>query len=136
MADVNAYLREFASADVSAKDFRTWAGTVLTVLALGAIGPFANQNQAKANIRRAIGAVAVKLGNTVSICRKCYIHPLVLACYLEGKLPVVRVSEDVAATGLPKEEAAVLRILKRGSAARRVAPQRKKVPARNLAAAA
>jgi DNA topoisomerase I len=113
-ADVNAYLRQVAGADVSAKDFRTWAGTVLTVLALSAIGPFASQTQAKSNIRRAIAAVAVKLGNTATICRKCYVHPAVLTCYADGNLPVVVAGDHVPARGLPKEEAAVLRILRRG----------------------
>ena len=109
--DVNDYLREIAGADVSAKDFRTWAGTVLAALALGAIGPFTTQTQAKMNVRRAIEAVATKLGNTATICRKCYIHPHVVARYLEGRLPVVRAGGSRPRAGLPREEAAVLRIL-------------------------
>jgi DNA topoisomerase I len=117
--DVNGYLREIAGADVSAKDFRTWAGTVLAVLALGAIGPFSNQTQAKMNVRRAIEAVAARLGNTVTICRKCYVHPRVVSCYLDGRLPIVRAGDGSRTSGLPREEAAVLRVLKR-RAARRV----------------
>ena len=109
--DVNDYLREIAGADVSAKDFRTWAGTVLAVLALSTIGPFSSQTQAKMHVRRAIEAVATKLGNTVAICRKCYIHPRVVDCYLEGRLPVVRAGDGSFGSGLPPEEAAVLRIL-------------------------
>lgn len=109
--DVNDYLRELAGADVSAKDFRTWAGTVLAVLALGALGPFANPTQAKMNVRRAIEAVGVRLGNTATICRKCYIHPHVVDCYLEGRLPIVRAGGGFSGSGLPREEAAVLRIL-------------------------
>ena len=65
--DVNEYLREIAGADVSAKDFRTWAGTVLTVLALSALEAFSTQTQAKMNVRRAIEAVADTLGNTPTI---------------------------------------------------------------------
>jgi DNA topoisomerase I len=109
--DVNDYLREIAGADVSAKDFRTWAGTVLAVLALGAAGPFSNQTQAKMNVRRAIEAVAARLGNTATICRKCYIHPDVVDCYLKGRLPIVRAGNGSSGSGLPREEAAVLRIL-------------------------
>jgi DNA topoisomerase I len=109
--DVNDYLREIAAAEVSAKDFRTWAGTVLAVMALGAIGPFTTQTQAKMNVRRAIEAVAAKLGNTATICRKCYIHPQVVALYLEGTLPLVRAGDGRSSSGLPREEAAVLRIL-------------------------
>ena len=112
-AGVNDYLREITGEEVSAKDFRTWAGTVLAVMALEAIGPFASQTQAKMNVQRAIEAVAVKLGNTPTICRECYVHPDVLICYLEGTLPVVVPGQGPPKSGLPKEEAAVLRILKR-----------------------
>ena len=111
--DVNEYLRDIAGADVSAKDFRTWAGTVLMAMALSAIEPFTSQTQAKMNVRRAIEAVAAKLGNTPTICRKCYVHPEVIACYVEGSLPVVSAGQSRAAGGLPAEEAAVLRILRR-----------------------
>jgi DNA topoisomerase-1 len=121
-SDVNDYLREIAGADVSAKDFRTWAGTVLTVLALSALEAFSTQTQAKINVRRAIEAVADTLGNTPTICRKCYIHPEIVACYLEGVLPVVAAApaSNAATSALPREEAAVLRLLKR-----RLAPQRR-----------
>lgn len=116
--DVNDYLREIADADVSAKDFRTWAGTVLAVLALGAVGRFSSQAQARMNVRRAIEAVAARLGNTATICRKCYIHPDVVRCYLEGRLPTVRACGGAPSSGLPREEAAVLRILTRQAALR------------------
>ena len=119
-ADVNEYLREIAGADVSAKDFRTWAGTVLTVLALSALEAFSTQTQAKMNVRRAIEAVADTLGNTPTICRKCYIHPQIVACYLEGALPKVSVAGSTSSATLPAEEAAVLRLLRR-----RLAPQRR-----------
>jgi DNA topoisomerase-1 len=121
-ADVNDYLREIAGADVSAKDFRTWAGTVLAVLALSALEAFTTQTQAKMNVRRAIAAVADKLGNTPTICRKCYIHPEIVACYMEGALSAVAAAPatHAASSALPREEAAVLRLLKR-----RLAPQRR-----------
>jgi DNA topoisomerase I len=114
--DVNDYLREIAGANVSAKDFRTWAGTVLAALALSATGPFSSQAQAKLNVRRAIEAVAARLGNTATICRKCYVHPDVVLCYLEGRLPIVRAGDGVSSSGLPREEAAVLRMLTRQAA--------------------
>jgi DNA topoisomerase-1 len=80
--DVNDYLREITGEDFTAKDFRTWAGTVLTVMALQAIGGFTTKKEAKANVKDAIGAVAEILRNTPAICRKCYIHPAVLEAYL------------------------------------------------------
>jgi DNA topoisomerase-1 len=111
--DVNDYLRDITGADVSAKDFRTWAGTVLAAMALGAVEPATNETQAKMNVRRAIEAVAMRLGNTPTICRKCYVHPEIIACYLAGGLRVVRAGQGRSRSGLPREEAAVLRILMR-----------------------
>jgi DNA topoisomerase I len=83
--DVNDYLREITGKDFTAKDFRTWAGTVLAAIALKAIGAFETKKQAKANIRDAIAAVSKILRNTPAICRKCYIHPDVLETYLRGE---------------------------------------------------
>src|SRR5256884_9323985 len=83
--DVNDYLREITGEDFTAKDFRTWAGTVLTAMALNAQEAFENTTQAKKNIKDAIAAVAKILGNTPTICRKCYVHPAVLETYLDGK---------------------------------------------------
>src|SRR6185312_12478589 len=77
-ADVNAYLREITGLDVTAKDFRTFAGTVLAATALSQFKPFASEVEAKVNIRAAVDEVADRLGNTPAICRKCYIHPDVL----------------------------------------------------------
>jgi DNA topoisomerase-1 len=118
--DVNGYLREIAGPDVSAKDFRTWAGTVLAVLALSAIGPFETKTQSKMNLRRAFEAVGSKLGNTPTICRTCYVHPEVVTCYLEGALPKVQADKRTRAgsSGLPREERAVLRLLERRLASR------------------
>jgi DNA topoisomerase-1 len=82
--DVNEYLREITGEDFSAKDFRTWAGTVLTAIALNAQEKFETQKQAKSNVNTAIRAVAKILGNTPAICRKCYVHPAVLENYLGG----------------------------------------------------
>lgn len=84
--DVNAYLRENTGEDISAKDFRTWAGTVLTAIALSEYEAVDSEAAAKRNVRRAIEIVSAKLSNTPTICRKCYVHPEILQCYFEGQL--------------------------------------------------
>jgi DNA topoisomerase-1 len=114
-SDVNEYLREIAGPDVSAKDFRTWAGTVMAAMALSAVGAFETKAQAKTNVSRAISVVAERLGNTPAVCRKCYVHPELIACYLEGALPVVATPDvsELGTASLPKEEAAVLTLLER-----------------------
>lgn len=114
--DVNAYLREITGMPVSAKDFRTWAGTVLAAMALSEFDKVDSQTAAKANIRAAIEAVATRLGNTASICRKCYVHPEVLTCYLDGSLRETlsrRVHQGLKhdLDHLPPEEAATLALL-------------------------
>lgn len=114
--DINAYLRDIAQADVTAKDFRTWAGTVLAAIALSEFDAVDSEAAAKRNIRAAIVAVAGRLGNTPTICRKCYVHPQVLECYLEGTLldtlnqKVKRELKGKLST-LPPEEAATLALL-------------------------
>jgi DNA topoisomerase-1 len=85
-ADVNAYLKEAAGDAFTSKDFRTWAGTVLACEALRIVGPAATQSEAKRNLVRAVDAVAARLGNTKAVCRKCYIHPVVIERYLDGTL--------------------------------------------------
>ena len=82
--DVNDYLREVAGTQVTAKDFRTWGGTVHAAAALRALGPAATEKEAKANIVRAIDEVAKRLGNTRAVCRKYYVHPAVIEAYMEG----------------------------------------------------
>ena len=84
--DVNDYLREITGEDFTAKDFRTWAGTVLAAMALNAQEAFENKSQAKKNVKDAISAVAKILGNTPAVCRKCYVHPAVLETYLDGAM--------------------------------------------------
>jgi DNA topoisomerase-1 len=115
-SDVNDYLRNITGEEYTAKDFRTWSGTVLAALALQEFEKFDSETQAKKNIVRAIESVAEKLGNTPTICRKCYVHPAVLDAYLEGApLNVMRerteekLAEDLHA--LQPEEAAVLAML-------------------------
>jgi len=84
--EVNDYLREITGEDFTAKDFRTWAGTVLTAMALKAQEDFASKKQAKANVKDAITAVSKILGNTPAVCRKCYVHPAVLEAYPNRQL--------------------------------------------------
>src|SRR5687768_16659019 len=84
--DVNDYLREITGEEFTAKDFRTWAGTVLAAMALNAQERFRNKTQAKKNVKDAISAVSKILGNTPTVCRKCYVHPDVLETYLDGDM--------------------------------------------------
>ncbi|QOY93005.1 DNA topoisomerase IB [Massilia sp. UMI-21] len=115
-SDVNDYLRGITGEDYTAKDFRTWSGTVLAALALQEFEKFDSEAQAKKNIVRAIESVAEKLGNTPSVCRKCYVHPVVLDAYLDGAvLEGLRERTERELTeelhALQPEEAAVLALL-------------------------
>jgi DNA topoisomerase-1 len=113
--DVNEYLREISGQDFTAKDFRTWAGTVLAAQTLQDYESFDSAAQAKKNVARAIEQVAERLGNTPSICRKCYVHPAVLDAYLEGRLAdalqIAGQDLEEALGDLRPEEAAVMRLL-------------------------
>jgi DNA topoisomerase-1 len=114
--DVNEYLREISGEDFTAKDFRTWAGTVLAAIALREFEKFDTQAQAKKNLIRAIESVSQKLGNTPSVCKKCYVHPAIFDSYLDGSLAEVleQRAETEMQTSLKKlrpEEAAVLALL-------------------------
>ena len=114
--DVNDYLREITGEDYTAKDFRTWSGTVLAAMALREFEKFDSEAQAKKNVVRAIESVAEKLGNTPSVCRKCYVHPAVLDAYLDGTMIEGLLASAQAALAedlheLEPEEAAVLAML-------------------------
>jgi DNA topoisomerase-1 len=100
--DVNDYLRSIAGYDVTAKDFRTWAGTVLAARFLKEAGAADNKTQAKRVLRAAVGRVAAALGNTSAVCRKSYIHPGVISAWESGAL--VAESEVVNAGGAVDEE--------------------------------
>jgi DNA topoisomerase I len=120
--DVNEYLREITGSDFTAKDFRTWGGTVLAAMALQEFEKFDTKTQAKKNLLRAIESVAQRLGNTPTVCRKCYIHPEIINAYLDGtmidafkKRAETELSSRVAA--LSPEEAAVLAFLQKRLAA-------------------
>jgi len=115
-SDVNAYLKEITGRDITAKDFRTWAGTVLAALALVEMEKFDTQASMKKNIKSAIEKVSSKLGNTPTICRKCYVHPEVISAYGEGGLALdiqERAKEELRENmgNLKPEEAAVLALL-------------------------
>ncbi len=110
-ADVNAYLREVAGAEFSAKDFRTWAGTVLAAATLRAAGPGETATAARQNVVAAIAQVAARLGNTPSVCRQCYVHPAVLDAYLAGALPAALAPPPAPPPALTPDEAAVLHFL-------------------------
>jgi len=83
---VNTYLREISGHDITAKDFRTWGGTVFAMRALEELGAFDSVTHGKQNVAQAIKSTAEKLGNTPAICRKCYVHPGVIDAYLDGSL--------------------------------------------------
>jgi len=115
-ADVNAYLKEITGSDITAKDFRTWAGTVMAALALQEFEALATQATQKKNLKAAIERVASRLGNTPTICRNCYIHPEVVNAYVEGNLVLEikkKVEEELREnlSQLQPEEAAVLAML-------------------------
>jgi DNA topoisomerase-1 len=84
--DVNAYLQDITGRDISAKDFRTWAGTMLAAEALRQTGPAKTKREADRNIVAAVDLTAKRLGNTRSVCRKYYIHPALIEAYLEGSV--------------------------------------------------
>lgn len=84
--DVNEYIRQISGSDITAKEFRTWAGTVLAVQTLKACDPASSQTAAKRNLRRALAQVADRLGNTIAVCRKSYVHPMVIDAYLDRSL--------------------------------------------------
>lgn len=115
-SDVNEYLATITGKDFTAKDFRTWTGTVLAALALREFEPIGSKAKAKKNIVRAINHVAQRLGNTPAVCKKCYIHPVIFDSYLDGALVAAlrRSAEREMRTSLTRlrpEEAAVVTLL-------------------------
>jgi DNA topoisomerase I len=114
--DVNEYLKTITQQPFTAKDFRTFAGTVLAAMALQEMEAADTQNVRKKNVLRAIESVAERLGNTKAVCRKCYIHPEVLNAYLDGSLAKILGSSARRQLAdkpghLRPEEAAVLKLL-------------------------
>jgi DNA topoisomerase I len=116
-SDVNSYLRSIACHHFSAKDFRTWAGTVAAAYELKGCEPCTSKTSAKRVINQAVARVAERLGNTKAVCRKCYIHPVVIEAYLEATLHDAMCRKNGQQDNrrcrdrLPADEAAVLRLL-------------------------
>lgn len=117
-SEVNAYLREIAGHGVTAKYFRTWTGTVLAAMALSEFEVFDSDAAAKKNVRAAIEQVAARLGNTPTVCRKCYVHPAIIDGYLDKAL-ALELREEVERElveevgSLRPEEAVVLAFLQK-----------------------
>lgn len=124
-ADVNGYLREITEDDFTAKDFRTWAGTVQTALTLAAMGRAETEAQAKRNVVQAIKETAERLGNRPATCRNYYVHPAVMEAYTDGSLfDYVKEPETASeaeyqpgARNLHPEEASVVELIRAKSAA-------------------
>jgi len=118
--DVNDYVRAIAGEEFSAKDFRTWAGTIQAARILQQLDGDDNEEPVESALVKAIDEVAAALGNTRAVCRKYYIHPAVMDAYLDGTLMQSFIDHPtrVTQTGLSSDEAAVLRLLKRRRAAR------------------
>ena len=115
-ADVNAYLQEISGEPFTAKDFRTWAGTVLACMALQEFKAFDSESEARQNVVNAVKRVAERLGNTPAVCRSSYIHPVILDSYLDGSMLESlrqRAADELAesAPDLRPEEAAALGLL-------------------------
>jgi DNA topoisomerase-1 len=112
--DVNEYLRAAMGDDFSAKDFRTWAGTVLAARELRAIDAAGEALDAPPKrVARAIAAVARSLGNTPAVCRNCYVHPAIVDSYLDGSLSRAQARDAAYSRGLRADERLVLGLLRR-----------------------
>jgi len=121
--DVNAYLREIAGREITAKDFRTWAGTMHAAAALRDLGPGEAEREAKRNVVQAIDQVAERLGNTRAVCRKYYVHPVVIEAYLRGIVPPIPPKpkdpkRERPGAAIRREEAAVLEFIQQQSQTR------------------
>ena len=120
--DVNGYLREISGLELSAKDFRTWAGTVLFAVSLHQLEACSSESEAKRNVAQVIKSVSQQLGNTPAVCRSCYVHPAVIDAYFSSydREPLAQALgkrlTEIAENGdtpLGEDEAAVLRLLRR-----------------------
>jgi DNA topoisomerase I len=114
-ADVNDYLREATGQNFTAKDFRTWTGTVLACTKLYEFDVFESESEAKKNVVEIVKSVAARLGNTPSVCRKCYIHPLVIEAYMSGVFTKTRREQqsDKSPTELQWEEIVLMKLMQR-----------------------
>lgn len=119
--DVNEYLSETCGGEFTAKDFRTWAGTVLALEALRASPDGEPEGPSASRVARAVEQVARQLGNTPAVCRTCYIHPIVIEAYLNGSVSAIdgdanRADSPGASAGLRPEEARVMALLRQSGA--------------------
>ena len=124
--DVNAYLRELTGQDVTAKDFRTWSGTMVAARALREMGSPSSEREALRNVNAALDQVARKLGNTRAVCRKYYVHPAVIAAYHRGVAPSEPTRSRRAerpSAALRRDEIAVLQFLQHELAVEEDAPR-------------
>ena len=112
-ADVNEYLHEITGEDFTAKDFRTWAGTILAARFLRETAGATNSRGAKKLLVRAIARVAEELGNTAAVAKKGYIHPAVIAAYLSGGLEPISEKDDPDPYKLSAEERSLLGVIAR-----------------------
>jgi DNA topoisomerase I len=111
-ADVNEYLQQITDGDYTAKDFRTWFGSLHTMLALSEYAPFSSVTEAKKNVVAAIRIAADKLGNTPAICRNSYVHPFILESYLAGlEFALTSQEVDTSDADLHAAEQCMLKLL-------------------------
>jgi DNA topoisomerase-1 len=114
-ADVNEYLREISGQEFTAKDFRTWAGTVLAAQALAEVEALDAGAARATSVVRAVEQVAERLGNTPTICRKCYVHPAVIDAFMDGTTigtVQARLADEIEDGGLSAEEVLVMALLR------------------------
>lgn len=111
--DVNDYLRTVTDCDFTAKDFRTWGGTIAAAHLLNAMGPGATEKEAEHNVVQVIKGVAAKLGNTPTVCRQHYVHPTIVNAYIEGRLAALYAdtSQQHTMPDLADDEAVVYTLL-------------------------
>src|SRR5690554_5537852 len=117
---VNDYIRDISGEDYTSKDFRTWAGTVNTFLALRELGTAETETDKKKKIVEAVDRVAAQLGNTRAVCKKYYVHPLIFTLYEYGSIQryydkLDHIEKNTGLSGLTKEEKIILSILEKGS---------------------
>lgn len=115
--DVNGYLQEISGSSITAKDFRTWGGTMLAGVALRFVGPAATKRQATQNVNKALDAVSQLLGNTRTVCKNYYVHPALIEAYMDGQVappskdPPKKQSRRAGTPALRRDEVAVLQFL-------------------------
>jgi DNA topoisomerase I len=121
-SDINRYLKEIGGGRFTAKDYRTWAGTLSAAQALDAMAVPSSKTAANRSIVEAVDCVAEALGNTRAVCRKCYIHPAVLDAFAEGvTLSRVTINKARVPKGLLDVEARLVALLRRGDRIRKAA---------------